>query len=112
FPHLLAAVSVLTSWRTLVLSASVLAVCGAAIVLVAVGDGPYVATSARFDPRAIVRVFAHRPARLATLAYLGHMWELYAVWTWIATFAAASLYAGGREAGAPSSAEGSALAFV
>ena len=113
FPHLLAAASARTSWRTLVLSASVLAICGATIVLVAVGDGPYVSTSARFDPRAIVRVFAHRPARLATLAYLGHMWELYAVWTWIATFAAASLHAGGGIfGGAPSSAEGSALAFV
>jgi len=113
FPHLLAAASTRTSWRMLVLSASVLAICGATIVLVAVGDGPYVSTNARFDPRAIVRVFAHRPARLATLAYLGHMWELYAVWTWIATFAAASLRAGsGGDAGAPSSAEGSALAFV
>ena len=28
----------------------------------------------------------HRGVRLATLGYLGHMWELYAMWTWIAGF--------------------------
>jgi MFS family permease len=69
-----------------------------------------VASSARFDPRAVTRVFADRRTRLATLGYLGHMWELYAVWTWIAAFAAASLgFAGGSTPASPS---GSAVAFV
>ena len=108
FPHLLAAVSARIPWRALVLSASTLAVCGGAIAVLAVGDGPYVAASARFDARAIIRVFAHRPARLATIGYLGHMWELYAVWTWIAAFATASLYGSARSA----SIEGSGLAFL
>ena len=55
-------------------------------------------------------MFADRRTRLATLGYLGHMWELYAVWTWIATFAAASLgVAGGAT---PSSPAGSAVAFA
>jgi len=111
FPHLLAAASARIPWQTLMLSASGLAVCGGAIVLIAVGDGPYVAASARFDPRAILRVFSHRPARLATLGYLGHMWELYAVWTWIAAFVTASLH-GTKNGAPPISVEGSALAFV
>src|SRR5437762_4870709 len=50
FPHLLAAASARIPWRVLVLSASALAVCGGAIAVLAVGDGPYVARSARFDP--------------------------------------------------------------
>jgi MFS family permease len=108
FPHLLAAASARIPWRVLVLSASTLAVCGGAIAVLAVGDGPYVATSARFDARAVVRVFAHRPARLATIGYLGHMWELYAVWTWIAAFTTASLYGAARAA----SVEGSGIAFL
>jgi MFS family permease len=33
--------------------------------------------------------------RLATYGYLGHMWELYAMWTWTATFLAASAEAAG-----------------
>ena len=112
FPHLLAAASARVPWRTLMLAASTLALAGGAIVLVAVGDGPYVASSARFDPRAVVRVFAYRPARLATLGYLGHMWELYAVWTWIAAFAAASLHVAPFGDAPPSSPAGSAVAFV
>jgi MFS family permease len=116
FPHLLASASATIPWRTLMLSASALAIAGGIIVVSLVGDGPHVATSARFDPAAVARVFADRGTRLATLGYLGHMWELYAVWTWIAAFAAASLggfAAASRTAGAtPSSPAGSAIAFA
>ncbi|MGE5244088.1 MAG: MFS transporter [Betaproteobacteria bacterium] len=100
FPHLLAAASAVLPWRDLMLAASALALAGGAVVLTAVGDGPYVTNSVRFEPSAIARVFSERGTRLATLGYLGHMWELYAVWTWIATFAAASLAARGGARGA------------
>jgi len=110
FPHLLAAASAAVPWRVLMLSASTLALCGGAIVVSAVADGPYVASSARFDPAAVGRVFLDRKTRLATLGYLGHMWELYAVWTWIAAFASASFGVGTGPT--PSSPSGSAIAFV
>src|SRR5262249_21150912 len=87
FPHLLAAAAARLGWRTLMISASTLAVLGGVVIVAIVRDGPYVASSAQFDPRAVWRVFADRGTRLATLGYLGHMWELYAVWTWIASFA-------------------------
>lgn len=111
FPHLLAAASATIPWRVLILLASALAIAGGGIVLALVGDGPYVSNSARFDPRAAARVFSDRGTRLATLGYLGHMWELYAVWTWIAAFASAAIGAGGLGA-APSSPQGSAIAFI
>jgi MFS family permease len=110
FPHLLASASAQVAWRGLMLTASGLALAGAVIVVTLVGDGPYVARSARFDPRAAARVFADRGTRLATLGYLGHMWELYAVWTWIAAFASASFGFGGSAT--PHSPAGSALAFA
>src|SRR5262245_22785117 len=113
FPHLLASPSATIPWRTLMLSASVLAVAGGIIVVTLVDDGPHVAVSARFDPAAVARVFADRRTRLSTLGYLGHMWELYAVWTWIAAFASAS-FSGAAATGAapPSSPAGSAIAFA
>lgn len=110
FPHLLAAVSATVPWRVLMLVASALAILGGGIVLALVGDGPYVSKSARFDPSAVARVFSDRGTRLATLGYLGHMWELYALWTWIAAFAAAGF--GLLGAATPSSPAGSAVAFV
>jgi hypothetical protein len=105
-----ASASATIPWRVLMLSASILAIAGNAIVKLLVRDGPYVANSARFDPSAVVRVFADRRTRLATLGYLGHMWELYAVWTWIAVFASASL--GFVSSATPSSPAGSAVAFA
>jgi MFS family permease len=82
------------------------------VVKVFVRDGPFVASSAPFRADAILRVFADRGTRLATLGYLGHMWELYAVWTWIAAFTTASLYPSLASAVAPSSRAGSAIAFL
>jgi MFS family permease len=110
FPHLLAWASAAIPWRALMLAASALAALGGALVVTVVGDGPYVAGSARFDPAAVGRVFSDRRTRLATLGYLGHMWELYAVWTWIAAFASASF--GFVNGATPSSTTGSAVAFV
>jgi len=110
FPHLLASASATVPWRTLMLAASALASIGGALIVTVVRDGPYLAGSARFDPSAVSRVFVERGTRLATLGYLGHMWELYAVWTWMAAFASASF---GVTGGAvPSSPAGSAVAFA
>jgi MFS family permease len=110
FPHLLAAWSATIPWRVLMLLASAFAVAGGGIVLRLVGDGPYVSSAARFDPSAVGRVFRDRGTRLATIGYLGHMWELYAMWTWIAAFASASLGLGTGPT--PASAQGSAIAFA
>ena len=94
FPHLLTALFGV-EWRAPMLLASGLAVVGGILVVLLVRDGPFVAPTAPFDPHAIRKVLASRGARLATLGYLGHMWELYAMWTWVAVFATASFAASG-----------------
>jgi nitrate/nitrite transporter NarK len=94
FPHLLTAWFG-AEWREPMLLASVLALIGGTLVVLIVRDGPYVAATAKFDPHAITRVLASRGARLATFGYLGHMWELYAMWTWVGVFATASFTVSG-----------------
>ena len=94
FPHLLTTMFG-AEWREPMLLVSALALIGGTLVLLTVRDGPHVAPTARFDARAITRVLSSRGARLATFGYLGHMWELYAMWTWVAVFATASLAASG-----------------
>jgi MFS family permease len=94
FPYLLTSFFA-AQWRAPMLLVSAFAIVGGVLVVTVVRDGPYVAHTSPFDPHAIRRIAANRGARLATLGYLGHMWELYAMWTWVVVFAAASFAASG-----------------
>ena len=76
-------------WRQAVLSTSLLAAFGGLLVLV-IGLGPHHARAPRFAPRAILLAWTDRRIRGAYLGYLGHMWELFAMWAWIGAAAAAS----------------------
>jgi MFS family permease len=70
---------------------SALALVGAGIVAGLVHDGPHAPPPAPFDPRQLGRVLQNRGVLLANLGYFGHMWELYAVWAWLAVFLAAAV---------------------
>ncbi|HEX9129633.1 MAG TPA: MFS transporter, partial [Gemmatimonadaceae bacterium] len=84
--------------RPVVLTASAGAALAALIVAVGYREGPYPFTSRPFSWRHVGDVVRVREWRLATASYFGHMFELYAFWTWIPSFLAASVAAsvGGR----------------
>src|SRR5436190_2559987 len=71
------------NWRHNIIFVSLLAIAGGLLVLLFVSDGPFALPAARFDLSQIGKVFRNRGVRLANLGYFGHMWELYAMWTWI-----------------------------
>ena len=90
-PHLIALFGG-ADWRLTVGAASAASVA-AGLISFGVGLGPYHSVAAQFEARVITEAWTNRRVRLAYAGYLGHMWELYAMWAWIGAAAAASYHA-------------------
>ncbi len=85
------------SFQAVILVSSLCALLGAMIVGVGYRDGPNRFEQRPFSWSLAGVVFRHPQTRLVTAGYLGHSWEIYAMWTWVPAFLAASTRAHGAE---------------
>ena len=70
------------SWEWLLWETSLLAVTGGVVVGCLVPNGPHRTPASKMDPSVVWKIFQDPDLAAAACGYFGHMWEIYAFWTW------------------------------
>jgi MFS family permease len=96
-PQLVSSIATLP-WRGVLAVSAASATLGAVVAWTLVRPGPLARPAPPLEPRFVVTLWRERGPRLANLGYFGHMWELYAMWTWVPAYVSASLFASDGDA--------------
>jgi MFS family permease len=90
-PHLLNAIGGFGDWRRVIWGAAALSTLGSVIAFLFVQEGPYRTKAPAFRFSDVQHlILKDRRVLLAIAGYLGHMWEIYAMWAWLFGFLSAS----------------------
>jgi len=82
-PHLLKNISGSLPWEYVLIAVSFMALLGGTLMWILVPNGPYRKSGQRVNFLAFSRIFKQPQFRASAFGYFGHMWELYAFWTFV-----------------------------
>ncbi|MCW2118414.1 MFS transporter [Flavobacterium sp. 7A] len=83
FPHFIKSFTLNLPWEYVGYSTSLFSVLGGFLLYLLVPDGPYRSKGSTFKITAILDAFKNQKLSAAAIGYFGHMWELYAFWTFV-----------------------------
>ncbi|WPR70434.1 MFS transporter [Flavobacterium sp. NG2] len=83
FPHLIKGMAFNLPWQYVAYATSTFSVIGGFLIVLFIPDGPYRTKGTQFQLTTIYTAFRNKSLTAAAVGYFGHMWELYAFWTFL-----------------------------
>ncbi|KPV45254.1 MFS transporter [Alicyclobacillus ferrooxydans] len=102
-PHFILFFTSTLDWKVMIEVSSALAWIAGIVMWLFVVDNHQKSSGQAVSTKQLARVFGNQRVMLSNFGYFGHMWELYAAWTWLPVFLIAN---------AKSETTGSIVAFV